>query len=279
MTDIKGAAIALTGAASGIGRALASALAAKGADLALADVDEPKLAAIADELRRSHQVSVSAHRVDVAKDEEVRRFAEAAIRQHPRLNVLINNAGVALQGWFEEMPLADFEWLMSINFWGVVRGTHYFLPHLMAQPAAHIANVSSVFGLIAPVGQTAYSASKFAVRGFTEALRHELAATRVRVSCVHPGGVATDIAKSARAVAAVDEERREAAAKRFAKAAQTTPEQAAAVILEGLANNRPRILIGGDARFIDRLQRWLPVSYWRIMAYLNNAPRRPVAGK
>jgi short-subunit dehydrogenase len=275
MTAIKGAAVALTGAASGIGRALASALAAQGADLALADIDEPQLAALANELRQSHQVNISAHRVDVAEDDEVRRFAEAAIRQHPRLNVLINNAGVALQGWFEEMTLAEFDWVMSVNFRGVVRGTYYFLPHLRAQREAHIVNISSVFGLIAPVGQTAYSASKFAVRGFTESLRHELAATNVRVTCVHPGGIATNILRNSRAVKAVDDERRAQASKRFAKMAKTTPEQAAAVIIEGLLQNRPRVLIGGDARFMDRLQRWLPTSYWRVMAYLNNAPRRP----
>lgn len=277
MTAIKGAAVALTGAASGIGRALAFELAARGADLALADIDEPQLAALANELRQSHQVNISANRVDVAEDDEVRRFAEAAIRQHPRLNVLINNAGVALQGWFEEMTLAEFDWVMSVNFRGVVRGTHYFLPHLQAQPQAHIVNISSVFGLIAPVGQTAYSASKFAVRGFTEALRHELAATSVRVTCVHPGGVATNILRNARAVKAVDTERRDMASKRFAKMAKTTPEQAAAVIVEGLLRNRPRVLIGGDARFMDRVQRWLPASYWRVIAYLNNVPTRPVA--
>ena len=159
MTAIKGAAVALTGAASGIGRALAFELAARGADLALADIDEPQLTALANELRQTHQVNISVHRADVAQDDEISRFAEAAIRQHPRLNVLINNAGVALQGWFEEMTLAEFEWVMSVNFWGVVRGTHHFLPHLQAQPAAHIVNISSVFGLIAPVGQTADLAS------------------------------------------------------------------------------------------------------------------------
>src|SRR5438105_2795455 len=121
MTAVKGAAVALTGAASGIGRALACELAAGGADLALADTNEAQLTALANELRQRHQVSVSAHRVDVAQEDEIGRFAEAAIRQHPRLNVLINNAGVALQGWFEEMTLAEFEWLMSTNFWGVVR--------------------------------------------------------------------------------------------------------------------------------------------------------------
>ncbi|HLL27157.1 MAG TPA: SDR family oxidoreductase [Xanthobacteraceae bacterium] len=279
MTSIKGAAVALTGAASGIGRALARELAARGADLALADIDEPRLVALADELRQSHQVNISAHRVNVAEEDEIKRFAEAAIRQHPRLSVLINNAGVALQGWFEEMTLADFEWVMSINFWGVVRGTHYFLPHLMAQPEAHIVNLSSIFGLIAPVGQTAYSASKFGVRGFTEALQHELAATSVRVTSVHPGGVATNIANNSRAVKAVDAERKAAASKRFSELAKTTPEQAASVIVEGMLQNKPRVLIGGDARFIDRLQRWLPTGYWRVVAYLNNYPARPGAQK
>jgi short-subunit dehydrogenase len=248
---------------------------ALGADLALADINESQLTVLADELRRSHRVSISVHRVDVAKDDEVSRFAEAAIRQHPHLNILINNAGVALLGWFEEMTLDEFEWLISINFWGVVRGTHYFLPHLQMQPEAHIVNLSSVYGLIAPVGQTAYSASKFAVRGFTEALGHELAATTVRVTCVHPGGIATNIERNARAVNAVDAERRALASKRFSELAKTTPDQAAAAILKGLLGNHPRVLIGGDARFIDRLQRWLPTSYWRVIAYLNNAPTRP----
>ena len=275
MTKLKGAAVALTGAASGIGRALAFELASQGADLVLADIDETPLATLVAELKGRYQAGISAHHVDVAREEDIKRFAEQAIRQYPHLNVLINNAGVALQGWFEEMPLPDFEWLMSINFWGVVRGTHYFLPHLQAQPEAHIVNISSVFGLVAPVGQTAYAASKFAVRGFTEALAHELAATPVRVTCVHPGGIATNIERNSRAVKAVDAGRREAAARKFAYLARTTPEAAAAVIVRGIRRNTPRVLIGGDARFIDRLQRLRPGRYWKILARLSGAPSRP----
>jgi len=200
MTAISGSAAAITGAASGIGRALALELAARGCDLALADRDEAGLATLAAEIGRAGQRKVTVHTVDVGVPREIEAFAQAAIAAHPVLNIVINNAGVVLMGTFDEVDQAQMEWLININFWGVVHGTRAFLPHLSKRPEAHIVNLSSVFGIIAPPGQTAYCAAKFAVRGFSESLRHELAMAKspVRLSVVHPGGIATNIVRNSR---------------------------------------------------------------------------------
>jgi len=255
----------VTGAGSGIGRALAQRLAAEGSALALADIDETGLQQTAQSLPKGSAL-VTTHVVDVAKEESVKSFAADVSARHGRVTLLINNAGVALHGNFEEVSLEDVRWLMDINFWGVVYGAKYFLPLLKREPRAHIVNVSSVFGLIAPAGQAAYSASKFAVRGFTEALRHELAHSNVCVSCVHPGGIRTSIAKRARVGAATSATRREESLKRFEKLARTPPETAAAVILRGVERREPRILIGMDAYQIDILQRLRPATYWKSLA-------------
>ncbi len=265
MTAIRGAAAAITGAASGIGRALALELAARGCDLALADRDEAGLQTVAAEIAKAHSCKVTIHRIDVGELSEIEAFAQAATANHPGLNILINNAGVAVLGQFNEIDQAQFEWLMNINFWGVVHGTRAFLPHLARQPEAHIVNLSSVFGIIAPPGQTAYSASKFAVRGFSESLRHELqiAASPVRLSVVHPGGIATNIARNSRTGAGISDNKvRSDAIERFESAAQTTPQAAARRIIRGIENNELRILIGLDARIIDVLQRLRPANYW-----------------
>src|SRR6266853_1692522 len=195
MTAIRGAAAAVTGAASGIGRALALELAARGCDLALADRDEAGLRSVAAEIAKTSARKVTVHRVDVGVAPEIAGFAEAATTAHPGLNIVVNNAGVALLGGFNEIDQAQMDWLMDINFWGVVHSTRAFLPHLARQSEAHIVNLSSIFGIIAPPGQTAYAAAKFAVRGFSESLRHELAMAKspIRLSVVHPGGVATNI--------------------------------------------------------------------------------------
>ncbi len=265
MTAIRGSAAAITGAASGIGRALALELAARGCDLALADRDEAGLQTVAAEIAKAHSCKVTIHRIDVGELSEIEAFAQAATANHPGLNILINNAGVAVLGQFNEIDQAQFEWLMNINFWGVVHGTRAFLPHLARQPEAHIVNLSSVFGIIAPPGQTAYSASKFAVRGFSESLRHELqiAASPVRLSVVHPGGIATNIARNSRTGAGISDNKvRSDAIERFESAAQTTPQAAARRIIRGIENNELRILIGLDARIIDVLQRLRPANYW-----------------
>jgi len=255
----------ITGAGSGIGRALAERLAAAGSALAIADIDEAGLQQTAQSLGKN-TANITTHVVDVAKEESVKSFAADVNSRHGRITLLINNAGVALHGNFEEVSLEDFRWLIDINFWGTVYGVKYFLPLLKREPRAHIVNLSSVFGLIAPAGQAAYSASKFAVRGFTEVLRHELAPTSVCVSCVHPGGIRTPIAQHARLGAATSAARREESIARFQKLARTPPETAAAVILRGVERREPRILIGMDAYQIDVLQRLRPATYWKSLA-------------
>ena len=265
MTTISDAAAAVTGAASGIGRALALELSARGCDLALADRDEAGLQQVAAEIARGGPRKVTLHRVDVGEPAEIEAFARAATAGHPGLNILINNAGVALMGQFGEIDQAQMDWLMNINFWGVVHGTRAFLPHLSRQREAHIVNLSSIFGIIAPPGQSAYAAAKFAVRGFSESLRHELqlANSPVRLSVVHPGGVATNIARNSRQGSGVtDNARRAASIERFDTLAKTTPQAAAQRIISGIEKNQPRILIGGDARFMDLLQRLRPATYW-----------------
>ncbi len=267
MTTINGSAAAVTGAANGIGRALALELAARGCDLALADRDEAGLRTLAAEIGPKQKVSV--HRVDVGEPAQIAAFAESAIAAHPALNIVINNAGVALLGQFAEIDQAQMDWLMNINFWGVVHGTRAFLPQLARQREAHLVNLSSLFGLLAPPGQTAYCAAKFAVRGFSESLRHELqmAKSPVRLSVVHPGGVATDIVRNSRTGSGVpDNARRADSIERFDQIAKTTPQAAALRIIHGIEKNQPRILIGNDARLLDILQRLRPATYWAPMA-------------
>jgi short-subunit dehydrogenase len=269
MTTIRGSAAAVTGAASGIGRALALELAARGCDLALADRDEAGLQATAAEIGRAGSQKVTVHRVDVGEPQQIADFAQAAIAAHPGLNIVVNNAGVALLGQFSEIDQAQMDWLMDINFWGVVHSTRAFLPHLARQREAHIVNLSSIFGIIAPPGQAAYAAAKFAVRGFSESLRHELqmAASPVRLSVVHPGGVATNIVRNSRAGTGVtDNARRAQTIERFDAVAKTTPAAAALRIITGIEKNQPRILIGNDARFMDLLQRFRPGTYWAVLA-------------
>jgi short-subunit dehydrogenase len=269
MTTIRGAAAAVTGAAGGIGRALALELAARGCDLALADRDEAGLQSVAAEVAKAGQRKVSVHRVDVGEPTGIAGFAHAAISAHPSLNIVVNNAGVGLLGQFTEIDQAQFDWLMNINFWGVVHSTRAFLPHLAQQGAAHIVNLSSIFGIIAPAGQTAYASAKFAVRGFSESLRHELqmAGSPVRLTVVHPGGIATNIARNSRTGTGVtDNARRAQAIERFDEVAKTTPQAAALRIIEGIEKNKPRILIGNDARFLDILQRLRPGTYWSVLA-------------
>lgn len=255
----------VTGAGSGIGRALAERLAAAGSALAIADIDEAGLQQTAQSLAKSGAL-VTTHVVDVAQEKSVDSFAADVGARHGRVTLLINNAGVALHGTFEEISLDDLRWLMDINFWGAVYGVRYFLPILKREPRAYIVNLSSAFGLIAPAGQAAYSASKFAVRGFTEALRHELEGSNVHVSCVHPGGIRTAIACHARLGAAAPPACREEIIARFDRLARTSPEAAAARILRGVERREPRILVGIDAHQVDILQRLRPASYWKILA-------------
>ena len=269
MTLSKHSVAVITGAASGIGRALANRLAQeKIAGIAVADVNEAGLKETAATIEQLG-VKVSAHIVNVADRAEMQRFADEVLESHnQRATHLINNAGVGLLGTFEQISLEDFEWLMNINFWGVVYGCKMFLPILKREEKAHIVNLSSVFGLIAPPEQTAYCASKFAVRGFTESLRHELLETNVRVSSVHPGGIKTEIARNSRLGANTPAEYKEEGAKFFDQVAQTSAEKAAEVIMHGIKTENPRILIGRDAHAISYVHRLFPKRYLKIFERL-----------
>lgn len=259
----------ITGAASGIGRALAVRFAAEGVGgVAISDVDEAGLKETAKLINRPG-VRVSSHTVDVSRLEDVKRFADEVVERHGRVTHLVNNAGVGLIGRFDQISIDDFEWLMGINFWGVVYGCKVFLPHLLKQDEAHILNVSSVFGLIAPEEQSAYCSSKFAVRGFTESLRHELAGTNVSVTSVHPGGVKTNIVRNSRLGENTPDDWKDQGTRLFDKIARTSPESAADAIVNAIKTKNPRLLIGSDARAISHLSRLFPKSYLKIIERLS----------
>ncbi len=260
-TPLQGRVAVVTGAGSGIGRSLVLQLAGRGCALALCDIDPERLAESARDAR-ALGVKVSEHRLDVADASAVAALPAAVQAEHGRASLLVNNAGVALMGEFRQLSDADFQWLFGINFWGVVNMTRAFLPLLLREPEAHVVNLSSVFGFVAPAGQTAYAASKFAVRGFTDALRHELENTSVRVVAVHPGGIRTHIAHSARRASGIDDAMQRTAADAFVQAVHTTPEQAAQRIVQGLDRGELRIRIGSDAVVLDLMARLMPVRYW-----------------
>ena len=265
MWDLAGGVAVVTGAGSGIGRELAKRLAREKMSLALADVNETTLQETLSQIGNAG-APVSTHVLNVADPKQVEQFAADVLARHKRVSLLINNAGVALHGTFEELSVADLEWLMGINFWGMIYGVKNFLPILRREPRSHIVNLSSIFGIISPAGQSAYCASKFAVRGFTEALMHELEATTVGVSCVHPGGIKTPISRNARLGASADAAFHAAGIALFEnRLARTSPETAAARIVDGVKRGEPRILVGKDAIQLERMQRLFPVRYWKIM--------------
>lgn len=265
MTLRKDSVAVITGAGSGIGRALAKRLAAEGiVGLAIADVNREGLEETAMMLG---DANVSLHVVDVADRAAMASFVDAVISEHGRVTHVINNAGVALGGTLKEVSLDEIEWLMGVNFWGVVHGTKLFLPYLVKEPEAHIVNISSLFGLVAPPGQTAYCASKFAVRGFTEALRHELEDTNIAVSVVHPGGVKTNIANSARIAESSEitaDELEQRLARMNRNLSTTTPDRAAEIIIKGIKKRSPRIIVGPDAQLLSWIQRLFPKRYLAI---------------
>jgi NAD(P)-dependent dehydrogenase (short-subunit alcohol dehydrogenase family) len=254
----------VTGAASGIGRAIVVSLARRGCNLALADIDEVGMQGTA-EMIQDNGVRVSRHRLDVADRIAVAEFPAVVAAQHGGVDVLVNNAGVAVGGTFEQVSEEDFEWLFEINFWGVVRMTRAFLPLLRASEDARVVNLSSVYGLVAPPEQTAYSASKFAVRGFSEALRHELEGTSIGVSVVHPGGIATSIAEKARVPAGTSEEEIARRHAKYRKLLRLPPAIAGETIVRGIERRQSRILIGSDAKMISVIARLWPVRYWRVL--------------
>jgi NAD(P)-dependent dehydrogenase (short-subunit alcohol dehydrogenase family) len=262
--NLKDRVAVITGAGSGIGRATALSLARRGCYLALADINAAGLAESQAQVL-SAGARVSSHRLDVADREAVAALPADILATHGRVDLLVNNAGVALGGNFEQVSEADFDWLFEINFHGVVRMTRAFLPLLRASDDACIVNISSVFGLISPPGQSAYSASKFAVRGFSNALRLELAGTRVAVSVVHPGGVATAIARNARVAQDVTAEEKRHRLELAERMLRLPPEMAGEIIVRGVEKRRARILVGRDAAIISLLERLLPVNYWRVL--------------
>jgi len=261
--ELKARTAIITGAASGIGRAIAHSLARRGCHLALADVNEAGLRETASSAASG--VRITCHRLDVG-DAQAIAVAPGIVRaEHGGIDLLVNNAGVALGGTFEQISAADFEWLIAINFFGVVRMTRAFLPLLRASDDARIVNISSIFGIIAPPGQTAYSASKFAVRGFSEALRNELEGTSVGVSVVHPGGVATSIARNARRSESASPEVLAATLARIEAKLKMPPAQAGETIVRGVEQRKPRIIVGRDAKVIAMIERFAPVSYWKVL--------------
>jgi NAD(P)-dependent dehydrogenase (short-subunit alcohol dehydrogenase family) len=263
----------ITGAGSGIGRELAREFARSGAALALADIDASGLAETTRLLGDPGSTGiprVTTHLLDVSNRARFAAFADEVLARHGRVNLVVNNAGVALIGNTRELSLDDIEWLMGINFWGVVHGVKLFLPALEREPHAMIVNLSSIFGIVGVPGHAAYAASKFAVRGFSEVLRHELAAARsgVRVCVVHPGGIRTNIARRSRLGATAQRESLAQEIDRFERIARTSAEVAARRIALGIARDEDRVLVGPDAWLIERIQRWLPVRYWRALSAL-----------
>lgn len=267
MKDFNDKVAVITGAGSGIGRSLALRLAAAGSHLALSDIDEPAVVETA-ELCKRIGARATAARFDVADRDQVYAHAEDVVTEYGRVNLVFNNAGVALGADVLDMSWEDFEWLMNIDFWGVAYGTKAFLPHLIESGDAHLVNVSSVFGLMGIPMQSAYNSAKFAVRGFTESLRQEMRIAKhpVGVTCVHPGGIKTNIIANARGIDQAGDP--ELMNKGFQLIAMTRPDSAARIILNGVRRNKPRVLIGADARGFDLIPRIVGPRYQDIGAPL-----------
>jgi len=267
MKNLKGKIAAITGAASGIGRALAVNLAGEGCHVAISDVNEAGLKETAD-MAHIRDAQVTTHMVDVAKREQVERYADEVVKAHGGVHILINNAGVGVAETLEDLLYEDFEWLMGINLWGVFYGCKAFLPYLKHQAEAHIVNISSVNGIFTNPNNGAYCTSKFAVRGFTETLIQEMKDTTVKVSCVHPGGIKTNIVRNARfhkgADLSLNKDETAAIFDRFI--AHTSADKAARIIIAGIKKDKRRIMVGPDAYVYDWLKRLFPVGFQRLMS-------------
>jgi len=269
MTYVRGKIGVITGAGSGIGRALALQLNREGCELYLSDINGESLEETL-RLLSSKDVPANGQVLDVADKARMHAWAEQIATDRGHVDIVINNAGVALIATVEASNYENLEWLMGINFWGVVYGTQAFLPLLRRSKQGHLVNISSVFGLIGVPTQSAYNAAKFAVRGYTEALRQEMHGTNVHVCCVHPGGIKTNIARAARGDDTVMSA--EARGSEFERLARTTPEVAAQKIVAAIEKRKPRLLIGLDAAIISLLCRLFPVSYPRFMLALAKPP-------
>ena len=266
MKDFDGKVVVITGAGSGIGRALAQNLATRGARLAVSDVNDIGLAETVALLQAAGAREVRSDHLDVADRAAFAAYAEAVVAHFGRVNVVVNNAGVALAGDLLDLEYADMDWIMGINFWGVVHGTKELLPHLIASGDGHLVNISSLFGLVSMPGQSMYNAAKYAVRGLSEAVREEMlvAGHPVGVTVVHPGGIKTAIARNARYSAAEDGVE---SAKRFdEKLAKMTPERAAEIIVAGIEKEKARVLVGLDAHAVHHLAKLTGSRYQDIVA-------------
>ncbi|MGY4649268.1 SDR family NAD(P)-dependent oxidoreductase [Mycobacterium sp. URHB0021] len=265
MQGFAGKVAVVTGAGSGIGQALAIELARSGASVAISDIDTDGLAVTQKRLT-DIGAPVKADRLDVTEREAFEQYADGVVAQFGTVNQIYNNAGIAFAGDIEATGYKDIEKVMDVDFWGVVNGTKLFLPHLIASGDGHVVNVSSIFGLFAVPGQAAYNAAKFAVRGFTEALRQEMvvAGHPVKVTTVHPGGIKTNIVRNMTTVDSVDKDRLSNTFDK--KLASTTPEKAATVILDGVRKNRARVLIGSDAKALDLIVRLTGSGYQRLFS-------------
>lgn len=265
MRTLRDKVVVITGAGSGIGRALAVLTAGHGARLAISDVDVAGLEETARLVREATGHEARLDKLDVVDRAAMREYAASVAADLGRVNVVVNNAGVALHGDFELVDYDAIERIMDIDFWGVVHGSKEFLPYLIASGDGHLVNISSLFGLLAVPGQSAYNAAKFAVRGLTEAIRQEMLVNGhpVEVSCVHPGGIKTAIARNAHTVG---QEQTTTAEFFDNHLARTTAEDAAATIVAGILADRPRILVGGDAKALDALVRTIGPRYQRVVA-------------
>ena len=277
MKNFKNKVAAITGAGSGMGQQLAVLLAKAGCHLSFSDVNEKGLAETV-ELVKPYNVRVTSKKVNVAKLEEVRAWAADTMQNHGSVNMIFNNAGVALGSTVEGANYEDLEWIMGINYWGVVYGTKEFLPYIKKTGEGHIINTSSLFGLTAQPTQSAYNSSKFAVRGFTESLRQELDIENCGVSalCVHPGGIRTNIANDARMNDSLKSlgMNPEKSAKAFNKLLRMPAEDASQQILDAVLKNKRRLLIGNDAKAIDLMQRILPTGYQKVTALATKLSKR-----
>ncbi|WP_068148142.1 SDR family NAD(P)-dependent oxidoreductase [Rhodococcoides corynebacterioides] len=274
--DFRGTAV-VTGAAGGIGRALARRLASRGSALVLVDRDAAGLDALAAELTTRHPGrEITSYTVDLSESDSVHRLGRTLAEAHPGIRLLVNNAGVALSGSFEQCSKEDVDWLLAVNLLAPIDLVRELLPTLRRNSGSHIVNVSSVFGLVAPAGNVAYSASKFGIRGFTEALGAELAPAGIGVTSVHPGGIRTGIALSARLGTNMTDDERARAAEanvEFDKVLSIAPERAADIVMAGIARRRPRVLIGASATVPDIVARVFPTRYHRVVEWIETAAR------
>jgi short-subunit dehydrogenase len=266
MKNLAGKVAVITGAGSGIGRALAYQLSKERVVLALADNNQIGLEETKLGLDNEKGTGQRIYTVDVSNREQVDEFARKAADDFGRIDLLVNNAGVSSSGRVPELSYQTFEWTININLWGVIYCTKAFLPYLTKRPEAGIVNISSVYGLLGIPGQAAYCASKFAVRGFSESLRQELYGTSIAVTVVFPGGVRTNIAKNSRSDYKIDPEAYEKGLRRFEESLKTSPDEASRLIVQGIKNKSPRVLIGKDARKMDFLARFSPDSYDKVIA-------------